>query len=32
MLTSSLEASAFFLHHLEAGKAYKKFSDKYKTW
>lgn len=32
MLTSSLEASAFFLYHLEAGKEYRKFSDNYKTW
>jgi len=31
-LTSSLEASAFYLYHLGAGKEYRKFSDKYKTW
>lgn len=32
MLTSSLEASAFYLYHAEGGKEYRKFSDKYKTW
>jgi len=32
MLTSSLEASAFYLYHMEKGKEYRKFSDKYKTW
>jgi L-fuculose-phosphate aldolase len=32
MLTSSLEASAFFLYHLEAGKEYRKFSNNYKKW
>jgi L-fuculose-phosphate aldolase len=32
MLTSSLEASAFYLYHLESGKEYRKYSDKYKTW
>jgi L-fuculose-phosphate aldolase len=32
MLTSSLEASAFFIYHLNEGKEYRKFSDKYKQW
>jgi len=32
MLTSSLEASCFYLYHLQGGKEYRKFSDKYKTW
>jgi L-fuculose-phosphate aldolase len=32
MLTSSLEASAFYLYHMESGKEYRKFADKYKTW
>lgn len=33
MLTSSLEASSFFLYHLKGnGKEYRKFSDKYKNW
>lgn len=33
MLTSSLEASSFFLYHLKGnGKKYRKFSDKYKNW
>jgi L-fuculose-phosphate aldolase len=32
MLTSSLEASAFYIYHLQGGKEYRKFSDKYKTW
>ena len=32
MLTSSLEASAFYLYHLQGGKEYRLFSDKYKTW
>jgi L-fuculose-phosphate aldolase len=32
MLTSSLEASAFYIHHMRSGKEYRKFSDKYKNW
>jgi L-fuculose-phosphate aldolase len=32
MLTSGLEASAFYIYHLEKGKEYRKFSDKYKDW
>jgi L-fuculose-phosphate aldolase len=32
MLTSSLEASAFFIYHLNEGKEYRKYSDKYKQW
>jgi L-fuculose-phosphate aldolase len=32
MLTSSLEASSFYIYHLQGGKEYRKFSDKYKAW
>jgi L-fuculose-phosphate aldolase len=33
MLTSSLEASAFFIYHfISDSKEYRKFSDKYKQW
>lgn len=32
MITTSLEASAFYVYHLECGKEYKKFPDKYKSW
>ena len=32
MYTSSLEAASFYLYHMEEGKEYRKFSDKYKTW
>jgi L-fuculose-phosphate aldolase len=32
MLTSSLEASAFYLYHMESGKEYRRFSDKHKAW
>ncbi len=32
MLTSSLEASAFYLYHMETGRNRRSFSDKYRTW
>jgi L-fuculose-phosphate aldolase len=32
MFTSSLEASSFYLYHMQEMKEYRKFSDNYKTW
>lgn len=32
MFTSSLEASSFYVYHMQETKEYRKFSDKYKTW
>jgi L-fuculose-phosphate aldolase len=32
MLTSSLEAAAFYAYHIREMKEYRRFSDKYKTW